>query len=106
MKKVLAMLMMLIALFSICKAAAETVVGDPSITLHRQTLEYKGISYQLKPRLSTIVFLGIDQRQGLETNEGKYRQGGQADFILLLVIDDNAETVSAVFINRRSKESD
>ena len=77
-------------------------MGDPSQTMRRQTIDYQDNTYQLKNRLTTILLLGIDQRQEEARSGIQYRHGGQCDFLLLVVVDDNAKTVSTLQINRDS----
>ncbi len=77
-------------------------MGDPSQTLRRQTVEYKDSTYRLRNRLTTILLLGIDQWQNEAQDRIQFRHGGQCDFLLLVVVDDNAKTVSTLQINRDS----
>ncbi|MBE5784079.1 MAG: LytR family transcriptional regulator [Clostridiales bacterium] len=84
-------------------ASAETVRGDLEArfsTIPR--IEQDGTTYRFRSRMTTILLLGIDQ-QGTMEEPGlllRHRNGGQADFLLLLAIDDNAKTIAPIYINR------
>jgi len=64
------------------------------------TIEYKGEQYQLKSGITTILVLGTDKYSDEIASETSFRNGGQADFILVIVIDDEAQTVTAIPIDR------
>ena len=94
--------LMLILIFAVTIGmAAEAEWGDlearyaniPSIT-------YDGETRRLKSRITSILLIGVDQREIEDTEEGKYRIGGQADFQMLVVIDDDEKTVTPILINR------
>lgn len=79
---------------------AETVAGDPEARLGRGQIEYEGRTYSQRRRLTTILLMGIDRRGDETASVGKYRNGGQADFLTLVVIDDDLKTVSLIQLNR------
>lgn len=84
----------------ICGAVkAETIIGDVDARINDGKVEYEGASFRPKRRITTVLFMGIDQMHD-ETQTVTKRNGGQADFILLGVIDDNAKTVNLIQINR------
>ena len=60
--------------------------------------EYEGKTYDLNKNIETILVLGLDKfnRSGDES----YSNDKQADFLMLLVIDNEKEEVSALHINR------
>ncbi len=64
-----------------------------------KTVQYDGGIYMPKSRLETILIMGVDKYADDQKTDvqGKYEQ---ADFLLLLVMDRNAETCTAVHINR------
>lgn len=64
------------------------------------TTEYQGVTYQMKPNLTTILLIGYDKND--DTPTVGFRQGGQSDFLLLLVIDNKAKTVRQLHIERDS----
>ena len=87
-----------VLLSSVC--AAETVTGDLSARFATQTIEYEGETYKLRSRLTTILVAGTDKVTEETTAANKYRSGGQSDFIMLLVIDDNQRTITPIQISR------
>lgn len=58
-----------------------------------------GKEYQLNPNVQTMLVLGLDKFEGQVENDAYYNDQ-QADFLMLLVIDDQAKTYSAIHINR------
>ncbi|MDO5378773.1 MAG: LCP family protein [Clostridia bacterium] len=61
-------------------------------------VEYDGVSYRERKNLTTILLMGIDRASGVESSS--YRNGGQADFLRLLVIDSAQKRVSQIQIDR------
>lgn len=62
------------------------------------TMEYQGKTYRMKPNLSTMLFIGYDKND--DAPRIGYRRGGQADFLLLTVMDPKTETVRQLQIER------
>lgn len=60
-------------------------------------LSYNGKEYKLKDNVETVLVLGLDK---FETEDSGYNNDKQADFLMLLVIDNLAQTCKAVQINR------
>lgn len=60
-------------------------------------LSYNGKEYKLKDDIETILLLGLDK---FENEDSGYNNDKQADFLMLLVIDNSAETCKAIHINR------
>lgn len=59
-----------------------------------------GCWYAQKSGVETVLFIGVDKyTSSLQTNESN-RNTQQSDFIMLLMIDHNAQTISALHINR------
>ncbi|MBE5767712.1 MAG: LytR family transcriptional regulator [Clostridiales bacterium] len=99
--RLLAVFLILLALGS--PVHAETVWRDLNARYARvPQLEYEGVRYRLKPRLTTILLAGVDNRgdAGDVLPSMEYRSGGQADFLMLLAIDDAAKTVTPLQIDR------
>lgn len=65
----------------------------------QSVMQYNGTEYELKEGIRTLLVLGLDKFDEVEAIEG-YTNNKQADFVMLLVIDDNAKTVTALHINR------
>lgn len=64
------------------------------------TVEFNGEQYQLKSNITTILVMGTDKYSDEIQNETSFRNGGQADFLMVLVIDDEAQTITAIPIDR------
>ncbi len=62
------------------------------------TTEYQGKTYQMKPNLTSMLFIGYDKLD--DTPDVGFRRGGQADFLLLAVLDHKAKTVHQLHIER------
>ena len=63
-----------------------------------ETIEVDGVAYRRKANLTAILLMGIDRESGAVAGNG--RNGGQADFLRLVVIDWDAGTVSQIGIDR------
>lgn len=59
---------------------------------------YQGQTYREKPALTSLLLIGTDRPEG--TSGYGARQGGQADFLMLVVIDDNEKVVHQLQIDR------
>ena len=98
-KTIYSLLMLAIVLFSTSKA--ETVWGDLSSRFASNVgIEFGGNFFAMRSRITSILFMGIDKRNDEGSTEDEYRNGGQADFLMLLVIDDNRKTITPIQINR------
>ena len=64
----------------------------------RKRVEYNGHTYVEKTNLTTILLMGVDNTADSQAYGA--RQGGQADFLQLLVIDHNNKTISQLQIDR------
>lgn len=62
-------------------------------------LYYNGVWYVPKQNLETVLLLGLDEFSYSGT-EGSYNNSRQADFILLLLLDHENRTISALHLNR------
>lgn len=91
-------LLICIAINTYC--TAETLTGDLNSRLNAESVEYDGVTYRPKRRLTTILLMGIDRTEAEMDADAGYRSGGQADFQMLLVFDENAQTVTVIHINR------
>lgn len=98
-KTIYSLLMLAIVLFSTSKA--ETIWGDLSSRFASNIgIEFGGNFFAMRSRITSILFMGIDKRNDEGSTEDEYRNGGQADFLMLLVIDDNRKTITPIQINR------
>ena len=75
--------------------------AEESYELQEGQIRYNGKTYQYKDNLMNILCLGIDSRDGIakEKTPGK---AGQADCVILAVLDDEAKTVQLINISRDS----
>ena len=66
-----------------------------------QTVEWKGSTWREKPAVTTILVAGIDKTDdSRETVSNEYRNGGQADFLLLVAIDHTDKKIHQLQIDR------
>lgn len=65
---------------------------------YEKLFEYDGASYRLRKNLTTLLVMGIDRPSGEEA--AGYRNGGQADFLRLVVIDHGNKRVTQLAIDR------
>jgi len=83
-------------------AGAETVWGDLEERYRDvPSIEYNGEKLRLNGRVTSILLMGIDQRE-ITDGEEQYRVGGQADFQMLIVVNDDNKTITPIQINRDS----
>ena len=62
--------------------------------------EWQGKNYAYRDHeLENVLVIGVDTKE-LSSGEAGYRNGGQADFLLLLVRDKTANTLSALQLDR------
>lgn len=66
-------------------------------------LTYNGKKYDLKENIETVLVLGLDKFEQIEYES--YNNDLQADFLMLLVIDNEAEKCTALHINRDTMTS-
>lgn len=59
---------------------------------------YQGKTYYKKTNLTTLLFMGIDRDITQVSNS--FRDGGQADYLMLLVIDHDTQTIRQLQIER------
>jgi len=75
--------------------------AEVSYELQEGQIRYNGKTYQYKENLMNILCLGVDSRDGIakEKTPGK---AGQADCVILAVLDDEAKTIQLINISRDS----
>lgn len=61
--------------------------------------ELDGVMYRQRKDITTILLMGIDTEATDDSANG-YRNGGQADFLRLLVIDDTNKAITQIQIDR------
>lgn len=62
-------------------------------------IEYEGQKYSPKKGIETFLVMGLDKFQGMSTADS-HESGVQADFLMLFVLDNEAQSCSAIHINR------
>ncbi len=79
---------------------AEAERGDLALRFaNERSVEYAGKKYSYNPTLTSILLLGTDKEETALVSPG-FRSGGQADFLMLLVLDAQHKTVSRIQIDR------
>lgn len=63
-------------------------------------VEYNGALYRPYESITNILIMGVDRYSDAEVPGVSYRNGGQSDYLLLLVINDDTKTVSSIQIDR------
>ena len=83
------------------KSSEEPVRGDLTGRFEEpRTIEYDGKQYQYRKGLTTILFMGVDHAsEGEESGQG-YRKGGQADFLMLVILDEENKRLTPIQIDR------
>ena len=68
------------------------------------TINYKGEKYVFNPDVMTFLFMGIDHRGDLlDADEvTDYQKGGQADALILMVINHKTKKVNLINVNRNA----
>lgn len=64
-----------------------------------KTVEWKGQTWREKPAVTTLLIAGID-KPDVQEQTGRYRNGGQADFLMLLAIDQTDKLIHQLQIDR------
>ena len=70
--------------------------------MQTNVVEWKGEKYWKTPGVTTILIAGIDQESGAieGVSTSRYRNGGQADFLLLLAFDHTQKKIHQLQIDR------
>ena len=60
-----------------------------------------GVSYREKPAVTTILIAGVDKELSFDTeNDNNYRNGGQADFLMLVAFDHTSKKIHQLQFDR------
>lgn len=96
-RKILCMLMSVMLLLPLMTASADSFSFMP-------TREFEGVTYEARSSsdITTMLLIGYDHNDGGTLNEipEDYIQGGQSDFLLLLVFDHENKTIRMLQPNR------
>ncbi len=66
-----------------------------------KTVTVGGVKYREKPATTTLLIVGVDKEEAaLNAEEDSYRNGGQADFLMLLVIDHTEKKIHQLQLER------
>lgn len=66
-----------------------------------KTVTIGGVKYREKPAMTTLLICGIDKPEATENvTENSYRDGGQADFLLLIAIDHTDKKIHQLQLER------
>ena len=66
-----------------------------------KTITYRGVKYREKPAVTTMLFVGVDKPEATENvTADSYRDGGQADFLLLLAVDHTDKKIHQLQLER------
>lgn len=65
---------------------------------YEENIQIDGVTYRRRKNVTTVLLMGID-RDGSKMTSG-YRNGGQADFLQLLVIDSEQQKITQLPIDR------
>lgn len=77
--------------------------GDYTLRLNAdgKVLEHNGVAYRRRNDVTSILIMGVDQTMDAAPSRAfNYRNGGQADFLRLIVIDHAQRKVSQLEIDR------
>ena len=81
--------------------ASEDVSSAPDETVfgNGKTVVRDGVSYYPRQDITTIMLLGIDET-GPVMSSGSYRNRGEADAVMLLILDKKDESYTVLCLNR------
>ncbi|MEG0901176.1 MAG: hypothetical protein RSG96_03585, partial [Clostridia bacterium] len=65
-----------------------------------RTVTYQGNAYSYNAALTTILFMGVDKRSEQLTGGAGFRNGGQTDFLSLMIMNSTDKTVEWLPIDR------
>ena len=66
-----------------------------------KTVEIGGVTYREKPAVTTLLIVGVDKPEATENvTQDSYRDGGQADFLLLVAIDHTDKKIHQLQLDR------
>jgi LCP family protein required for cell wall assembly len=105
------LIVLLVAAFFVVKAVQRSQIAKQAVQenqdiLNRlpqdalKTIEWNGTSYKPKSNLFSVLLLGIDKTQEMMDAAEGFRNRGQSDFIMLVVIDREAKKISRLMLDR------
>ncbi len=82
-------------------------IGDPDDWLNPKeevpTIPFNGREYRVRDSVETLLFMGLDSDEQPDESGASYNNDLRADFLMLLIIDKEANTCSTVHIDRDTK---
>lgn len=77
----------------------QTQLSSPQIN-EESTLEYRGVQYQPRKNLTSILLIGVRKIEEADAPDKTFHSEQQADFLSLLVFDDQDDTIKRIDIDR------
>lgn len=98
----IALFTLLFACCAVGPAHAETERGSLEGRFEEpRVVEYNGQQYRVRNKdITTVLFMGVDTRTEGEGVGLGFRNGGQSDFMMLVVIDSKNERITPIHIDR------
>ena len=84
------------------EAERASITDDGYPVQQRFSLEYGGKRYQLREGVSCTLVMGLDKFATEKIEEADYVNDMQSDFLILMIVDEQNETLSALHVNRDS----
>ena len=114
MKKTISLLLCAVLLAALISGAIlytkkmdEKPIQDAGTAQHaaekQETITYQGTDYPIRKHIQTVLLIGTDSTEQYEekkTGMRKFYNYHQADFLMLLVLDTDANTVQIIQLNR------
>ena len=104
-KKFLLLVLMLaflaLLIFSCTKLLENTVLDSDmgEVGFESKTVTVDGVDYFPRQDITTVLVMGID-RYGPVSDSEAYNNSGAADFNVLIIIDESADAVDLLYLNR------
>ena len=103
-RRVKQLVVVLLAVFLIAIALLLLNIWDSSQDIYQsqsdnQAVVYQNTEYVLRPNVESFLFIGLDKFDD-EVYADSYKNDQQADFLMLFVMDHDAQKITAVHINR------
>lgn len=76
----------------------------PTASIEDSSVIYEGKEYVLKNNIETFLLLGLDEYEGAALPDSN-QSSSQADFLMLLVLDNETKQCTAIHINRDTMTS-
>ncbi len=90
---------LMLSLFTGCAGKKTTTASGAAPGLPTDEITYQGETYRIRKGLTTILVMGLDKYDRQEGMMG-FTNNLQSDFLILLVIDEEAKTCEALHLNR------